>query len=72
MTTEINPTPAVSTPTPKASKRMRALVMLAALIVVAAIGATLYYLRVSRWHEGTEDAYVQGHVVSARRRPPAP
>ena len=64
MTTEINPTPAVSTPTPKASKRKRALLVLAALIVVAAVSATLYYLLVSRWHEGTEDAYVQGNVVS--------
>ncbi|MEQ1766459.1 MAG: KUP/HAK/KT family potassium transporter, partial [Methylotenera sp.] len=64
MTTEINPTPAVSAPMPKAGKRKRALAILAVVIAIAGIGATLYYLLVARWHEGTDDAYVQGNIVS--------
>ncbi len=66
MTTDIDPTPDVSmsTPKPKVSKRKRALVILLVVIVIAAIAAVVYYLLVSRWHEGTDDAYVQGNVVS--------
>ena len=65
MTTDINPTPsAASTPMSKAGKRKRALAILAVLVAIAAIGATLYYLLVARWHEGTDDAYVQGNVVT--------
>lgn len=65
MTTDINPTSSVaSTPMSKAGKRKRALAILAVLIATAAIGATLYYLLVARWHEGTDDAYVQGNVVT--------
>ncbi len=66
MTTDIDPTPDVSMPTPKpkVSKRKRALVILLVVIVIAAIAAIVYYLLVSRWREGTDDAYVQGNVVS--------
>ncbi len=66
MTTDIDPTPDVSMPMPKpkVSKRKRALVILSVVIVIAAIAAVVYYLLVSRWHEGTDDAYVQGNVVS--------
>jgi membrane fusion protein (multidrug efflux system) len=63
MTTELNPNvdaPAAKPP----SKRKRALLILATVIVVAAIVWVLYYLLVGRWHESTDDAYVQGNVVS--------
>ncbi|TKR33675.1 HlyD family efflux transporter periplasmic adaptor subunit [Luteimonas gilva] len=65
MTTEINPqaaaAPAVA---PKNGKRRKALIILAAVVVVAAIAWTFYYFLVARWHEDTDDAYVQGNVVS--------
>jgi membrane fusion protein (multidrug efflux system) len=63
MTTAINPN--APTAAPKAvSKRKRALTILALVVVVAAIAWTLWYLLVARWHEATDDAYVQGNVVS--------
>ncbi|HKN79127.1 MAG TPA: biotin/lipoyl-binding protein, partial [Lysobacter sp.] len=63
MTTAINPNaPAAA---PKAvNKRKRALMLLALVVVVGAIAWTLWYLLVARWHESTDDAYVQGNVVS--------
>lgn len=64
MTTEINPTPAVSPTMPKAGKRKRALAILAIVIAIAATGALIYYMSVSRWHEETDDAYVQGNIVT--------
>ena len=62
MTTEMNPN--VATPAAKPSKRKRALLILAAVVVIAAIVWALYYFLVGRWHESTDDAYVQGNVVS--------
>jgi membrane fusion protein (multidrug efflux system) len=63
MTTEMNPT--VDTPAAKpTSKRKRALLILATVVVVAAVAWALYYFLVGRWHESTDDAYVQGNVVS--------
>ena len=35
-----------------------------AVVIVAGIGWALYYVLVGRWHESTDDAYVQGNVVS--------
>ncbi|UHQ18597.1 efflux RND transporter periplasmic adaptor subunit [Lysobacter sp. KIS68-7] len=64
MTTAINPN-AAPAPAPKAvNKRKRALTILALVVVVAAIAWTLWYLLVARWHESTDDAYVQGNVVA--------
>ena len=63
MTTELNPN--ASAPAPqKTSKRKRALLILFGVVVIAAIGWGLWYFLVARWHEGTDDAYVQGNVVS--------
>ena len=63
MTTEF--TPNASAPAPqKTSKRKRALLILGAVVVVAGIGWLLYHFLVGRWHEDTDDAYVQGNVVS--------
>ena len=63
MTTAINPN--ATAPAPKAlNKRKRALMLLALVVVVAGIAWTLWYLLVARWHESTDDAYVQGNIVS--------
>lgn len=66
MTSEINPQAATPTaaPTPKNGKRKRALLILAAILVLAGIAWLAYYLLVARWHQDTDDAYVQGNVVS--------
>lgn len=63
MTTELNPNaaePAKRQP----NKRKRALLILAAVVIVAVVSWGLWYFLVGRWHEGTDDAYVQGNVVS--------
>jgi membrane fusion protein (multidrug efflux system) len=62
MTTEINPQSAAAQP-PR-SKRKRALMILATVVVVAGIAWALWYLLVGRWHESTDDAYAQGNVVA--------
>lgn len=66
MTSEINPqaaTPAAP-PAPENGKRRRALLILAAIVALAGIAWLAYYLLVARWHQDTDDAYVQGNVVS--------
>ena len=62
MTTEINPNAAVVPQTN--GKRKRALLILGAVVVIAGIVWALWYLLVARWHEDTDDAYVQGNVVA--------
>ncbi|MCL1633228.1 efflux RND transporter periplasmic adaptor subunit [Luteimonas sp. SX5] len=65
MTTEINPKAATPAPVaPKNGKRRKALLILLSVVVLAAIVWTVYYFTVARWHEDTDDAYVQGNVVS--------
>ncbi|WP_423759827.1 efflux RND transporter periplasmic adaptor subunit [Burkholderia sp. NLJ2] len=44
-------------------KRKRMMTLLVAVIVIAAIAYGLYYFLVARFHEGTDDAYVNGNVV---------
>ncbi len=51
-------------PSPPNHKRRRALLLLALVAVVAFVAWLAYYLLVVRWHEDTDDAYVQGNVVS--------
>jgi len=63
MTTELNPNAAAPAPQ-KTSKRKRALLILTAVVVIAGMGWGLWYFLVGRWHESTDDAYVQGNVVS--------
>ena len=62
MTTAINPN--ASAAPPATNKRKRALMILAGVVVVAGLAWALWYLLVARWHESTDDAYVQGNVVS--------
>lgn len=63
MTTELNPNADAAVPR-KNGKRRRALLILAVVVIVALIAWTLWYLLVARWHQDTDDAYVQGNVVS--------
>ncbi|TBR13209.1 MAG: HlyD family efflux transporter periplasmic adaptor subunit [Lysobacter sp.] len=48
----------------KNSKRRRALVILGTVVVLAGVAWLIHYLTVGRWREDTDDAYVQGNVVS--------
>lgn len=63
MTSEINPNFAEAAP-PKSGKRKRALLIVAVVVIAALCTWLLWYLVSGRWHEGTDDAYVQGNVVS--------
>lgn len=66
MTSKINPA-AETAPAAAAQgngKRRRALLILAAVVVVGAIAWLAWYLLVARWHQETDDAYVQGNIVA--------
>ncbi|WP_064750142.1 efflux RND transporter periplasmic adaptor subunit [Lysobacter antibioticus] len=65
MTSEINPQAATAAvAAPNNGKRRKALLILLTVVVVAAVAWTAYYLLVLRWHQDTDDAYVQGNVVN--------
>jgi membrane fusion protein (multidrug efflux system) len=49
---------------PTNGKRKRALLILLTIVVLGAIGWMLYHFMIGRWHETTDDAYVQGNVVT--------
>ena len=80
MTTETTPNtstgpaaplpPSQVTRTPAQGKRRRALLMLLAVVVVAGIAWIAYYLLVARWRQDTDDAYVQGNIVSITAQTP--
>ncbi len=80
MTTETTPNtstgpaaplpPSQVTRTPAQGKRRRALLILLAVVVVAGIAWLAYYLLVARWHQDTDDAYVQGNIVSITAQTP--
>lgn len=55
---------AAAQPLPANARRRRALLILAAILVIAGLAWLAYYLLVARWHESTDDAYVQGDIVS--------
>lgn len=57
-------TSTTATPTPKTGTRRRALLILATVAIAAGVGWAAWYLLVARWHQDTDDAYVQGNVVS--------
>jgi len=44
-------------------KRKRMMTLLVAVIAIAAIAYGLYYFLIARFHEATDDAYVNGNVV---------
>ncbi len=62
ISTPLPPSPSV--PTPQQRKRKKALLIVAAIVVLAAIGWIAWHFLVGRWSEETEDAYVQGNVVT--------
>ena len=67
MTSKINPeasTPVAEPVAPKNGKRKRALAIVALVVIVGAIAWLAYYFLYARWHQDTDDAYVQGNVVS--------
>ena len=70
MTTEINPN-AQAAPSPAAGngKRKRALLAVAAVVVIALVAWLLWYVFIGRWHVDTDDAYVQGNVVEIKGDP---
>ncbi|MBI0328846.1 HlyD family secretion protein [Burkholderia plantarii] len=51
------------TPRPNNTKRKRMMTILIVIIVLAAIAYGIYYFLVARFHETTDDAYVNGNVV---------
>lgn len=63
MTTELNPNAQAPVPAAGNGKRKRALLAVAAIVVIALVAWLLWYVFVGRWHVDTDDAYVQGNVV---------
>lgn len=80
MTTETTPNtsagqgaplpPSQSSLKPQASKRKRALLILLVAVVVLGAAWLAYYLLVARWHQDTDDAYVQGNIVNVTAQTP--
>jgi membrane fusion protein (multidrug efflux system) len=66
MTTEPNPQAKASAApaAPGNGRRRRALLIVASVVLLAGIGWLLYYTLYARWHQDTDDAYVQGNMVS--------
>jgi membrane fusion protein (multidrug efflux system) len=63
MNTQTPPAAAAATP-PQKNNRKRALLILVAVVLVAGLGWLAYVLLYGRWHQSTDDAYVQGNIVS--------
>jgi membrane fusion protein (multidrug efflux system) len=58
------PLPPSPPPTTGNHNRKRALLILLAVVLVAGGAWLAWYLAVARWHQSTDDAYVQGNIVS--------
>jgi len=54
----------VTSPPIRNGKRRRALLILTTLTLSACLGWLAWYWLIARWHEATDDAYVQGNVIS--------
>jgi membrane fusion protein, multidrug efflux system len=56
---------AAAAPAPKQSngKRRRLMTLIVLVIIIAAVAYGLYYFLIARFHETTDDAYVNGNVV---------
>lgn len=48
----------------RTNKRHTALLAVAAVVALAGIGFAIYHFSYGRWHEDTDDAYVQGNIVT--------
>ncbi len=64
------PLPASQTPNKPNGKRKRALLILLTIVLLLGIAWLAWYLLVGRWHQDTDDAYVQGNVVSITAQTP--
>lgn len=70
--------PSVATPlpptdpklSPNSKKRRRALLIVATAVIIVAVAWLLYHFLIGRWNETTDDAYVQGDVVSVTSQIP--
>lgn len=62
--------PSQITPTPTQNARHRALLVLLAVVLIAGAAWLAHYLLVARWHQDTDDAYVQGNIVSITAQTP--
>jgi membrane fusion protein, multidrug efflux system len=60
MSTPQSPAP---TEQPKNNKRARMMLLLTLVIIIAAVAYAVYYFTYARYHEDTDDAYVNGNVV---------
>ena len=58
-----NDTPVSNTPA-KPSKRRRALTILGAVVIIGGGAWFAWHMLVGRWHQDTDDAYVQGNIVT--------
>lgn len=67
MNTATDPIPS---PTPVNGKRRRALLVVALVVLVAGGGWLAWYLLSGRWHQDTDDAYVQGNIVGITPQSP--
>jgi membrane fusion protein, multidrug efflux system len=55
---------AAAAPAPKSNgKRRRLMTLVVLVIIIAAIAYGLYYFLIARFHESTDDAYVNGNIV---------
>ena len=56
---------AASVPAPKTSNTKRRVLMslIVLVVIIAAIAYGLYYFLIARFHESTDDAYVNGNIV---------
>jgi membrane fusion protein (multidrug efflux system) len=59
--------PTVQAP-PANNRRGFLLRLLLIVLIVAAIAWTVWYFLIGRWHEGTDDAYVNGNIVQITPR----
>ncbi len=73
MSTPTSPTPPTPANVPSATpsqapqgngKRRRALTVLGAIVVIGGLSWFAWHMLVGRWHEDTDDAYVQGNIVT--------
>ncbi len=66
---DANSDPTHSTPSSNGNgngrrKTNRILLILLVVVIIGIIGYTIYWLLVGRWHVTTDDAYVQGNMIS--------
>lgn len=61
--TATQPAPPADAAPVRNGKRRKALALVAAVVLLGGIAWLAWYLLVARWHQDTDDAYVQGNIV---------